>query len=107
MSVPIERGMDFDDWQTAWLQLCADRGHVLKKDSWGGPDLFGHVGGHCNGPECEKCGWHSCMHCNWKGDKIPTCTAVSSPDRSGSAISEVFDHDINSRKRFKREVYGK
>jgi hypothetical protein len=81
MSIPmaneIERGMDFDEWQKAWLGRCAERGHALKKDSWGGVDLFAYGGGHCNGPECEKCGWAVCMHCNWKGDKIPTCSAVS------------------------------
>jgi hypothetical protein len=83
MSVAIKSGMDFDDWNKAWLQLCAERGHVLKKDSWGDPDVFAHSGSrYCNGPECEKCHWHSCMHCNWKGDKIPMCTAVTSGDRN-------------------------
>jgi hypothetical protein len=69
----ITSGMNFEGWQKAWIALCVERGHVLRLDRWGDPDLFALNGGNCNGPACEKCGWNACMHCNWKGDKIPEC----------------------------------
>lgn len=71
----IRKGMNFDDWREAWLSKCEEKGHKLKRDRWGGIDTFAISWGHHNGPKCENCGWNTCMHCDFNGDEIPTCTA--------------------------------
>jgi len=77
-AVKIEKGMDFDAWREAWYAKARERGHVLKTDKHfgGGVDQFVTEGGFHNGPGCENCGWTECMHCDWKGDEIPVCTAL-------------------------------
>jgi len=73
----IKRDMGFDEWCEAWFALCKERGHDLKQDAdFGGIDQFVTSGGICNGPGCTKCGWSACMHCDWKGDRIPQCTGA-------------------------------
>ena len=71
----IKDGMDFDAWRDAWFAIARERGHVLKEDKdFGGVDQFVVSGGIHNGPGCVNCGWSECMHCDWKGEKIPDCT---------------------------------
>jgi hypothetical protein len=72
----IEEGMNFDVWREAWFDLCRERGHTLQTDpDFGGVNQFVTSGGFCNGPGCTECGWSACMHCDWKGARIPKCTA--------------------------------
>jgi hypothetical protein len=78
MSEPIKEGMDFDEWREAWHDICRERGHILKADKSGNIDEFVYSGGMHNGPGCTKCGWSACMHCDWRGEKIPDCTNQSS-----------------------------
>ena len=76
-AVAIKEGMGFDAWREAWYALARARGHVLRRDpDFGGVDQFVTDGGYCNGPGCVNCGWTECMHCDWKGARIPRCTAV-------------------------------
>lgn len=77
MGAVIEQGMDFDEWRDAWFDLARSKGHILKTYPKSREiDNFVTSGGHCNGPGCKKCGWTECMHCDWKGELIPTCTGV-------------------------------
>lgn len=77
MTAKIKPGMDFDAWREAWFSLARERGHILKTDAnFGEIDQFVTYGGYCNGPGCAKCGWTECMHCDWKGEKIPQCTGA-------------------------------
>lgn len=74
----IKENMDFDDWREAWFTKCRERGHALKGDGdFGGVDQFVMSRRFCNGPGCVNCGWSACMHCDWKGERIPACTALS------------------------------
>lgn len=78
MSAEIKKDMDFDAWREAWFAKAEAKGHVLKRDDefgFNGIDQFVTSGGYCNGPGCVKCGWSHCMHCDWKGERIPECTA--------------------------------
>jgi hypothetical protein len=83
----IVDGMDSEDWQAAWLNLARERGHVLKVEGGSFPltrriDLFvTSTNGH-NGPGCINCGWTECMHCDWKGERIPVCTDTSKSEET-------------------------
>lgn len=83
----IKQGMDFDDWVSAWHDLCRQRGHVLKcyDDEPGRVDQFVTSGGYCNGPGCTKCGWSACMHCDFEGKRIPVCSEVTPHERKAGA----------------------
>jgi hypothetical protein len=76
MASKIYEGMDSEEWREAWFEAVAAKGHVLKDydDEPGRIDLFVTSGGIHNGPGCTKCGWTTCMHCDWKADNIPACT---------------------------------
>lgn len=75
MATEFKKDMDFDEWRSAWFDLAREKGHQLKEwdDESGMVDQFVTRGGICNGPGCVKCGWSACMHCDWKGERIPTC----------------------------------
>ena len=73
----IEPGIDFDEWQKAWFAIAKERGHVLRTYPRSRQvDTFVTSGGYCNGPGCKNCGWTACMHCDWKGERIPKCSAA-------------------------------
>lgn len=76
MAIKIKQGMSFDNWREAWFEICRKRGHSLRtNEGYGGVDQFVTNSGYHNGPGCTKCGWTSCMHCDWEGKQIPECKA--------------------------------
>ena len=76
MGAEIRQNMDFDEWRNAWFDLARAKGHQLKE--WdGNVDNFVTDGGYCNGPGCVKCGWTTCMHCDWQGKTIPECKGAA------------------------------
>lgn len=44
-------------------KLYLDSGHTWKEDEYGDIDIMAHEGGFHNGPECTKCGYNPCWHC--------------------------------------------
>lgn len=60
----------FTESDHKWIQRAEEDG--------GGIDWFRLSGGYCNGPECEQCGYHKCVHCNC-GDPIPKCSKPPQP----------------------------
>lgn len=82
----IKQGMDYDEWQDAWFTIARERGHTLRTwDDGQRVDMFVMDAGFHNGPGCETCGWSACMHCDWKAEDIPTCSAVPSDDGRGGS----------------------
>lgn len=51
--------------------------HIWKKNDYNNDiDIFAYEEGFCNGPECQKCGYSFCHHCNPEGYKDLNCDVI-------------------------------
>jgi len=63
-----ERSLRFtDEGKEYYIQFMDElqkkHGHQWEKDDDGEINIFAYSSGYCNGPLCERCGYHFCKHC--------------------------------------------
>lgn len=55
----LKEGVDFGKWDGHVWKLCKD----------GEIDTFAYESDYCNGPQCERCGYGYCHHCQDEPDE--------------------------------------